>query len=161
LSPPNPVERAAFLKAGVTGAAPWRSAYPRADFVAILEASATSRFGALPPEQRMAAIGRLSFDRFDSSRIGRAMLGVFRVLGPRRAIGRLARSFRNVNNFTEVAVEEVSPTHARVVMRQVIFEGFYLGIIQAGLERAGAVNGVVKVASISPERTVVYDVTWG
>jgi uncharacterized protein (TIGR02265 family) len=160
LDPATPAERAAFAKAGVTEPRNWQAGYALPAYMGIVEACASSRFGALEPQARFTAVGRLFFAGYEKTMVGQALMAMLRVLGPRRTLLRLTRNFRSANNFSEGEVEEKAPNHHVVRVKHVVYPGFYQGLIESGCERAGAKELVVALISFSPSGVATYEVRW-
>lgn len=158
LQPLTAQERAAFLKAGVTGEK-WAAAYPLQAYVDIQNACAASRFAHLPEDERYFEIGRLFMAGFEKTLMGSAMLAVLKLIGPRRALDRLTRSMRSANNFSEGTFESLAPNHHRITINFTIRPGFYRGVLVASLERAGAKELSISTAA-TKDMVTTYDVTW-
>lgn len=160
LEPANAAERAAFAKAGVTEGRGWQAAYPLEAYLGILDACASSRFGALEPLARFTAVGRLFFDGYEKTMVGQALMAMLRVLGPRRTLLRLTRNLRSANNFSEAEVEEKAPNHHVVKVKHVAYPGFYKGLLESGCEHAGAKELQVSLLRMSQEHVATYEVRW-
>lgn len=158
LSPPTPAETAAFLKAGVNGKT-FAPAYALQAYTDILDACGASRFPDAAPLERFRQVGRLFFSGYEKTLVGSALVAMLRLLGPRRTLERMTRNFRTANNYTEVTVEALGAAHHLVRVNYVVRPGFYLGIIEAGCERAGAKDLSVTLVSQDGE-SPVYEVKW-
>ncbi|MBL8910451.1 MAG: DUF2378 family protein [Archangium sp.] len=158
LQPLTPQERAAFLKAGVTGEK-FAAAYPLQQYVDVQNASAASRFAHLPEDDRYFEIGRLFIAGYEKTLLGNAMLAMIRLIGPRRSLDRLTRSMRTANNFSEGTHEALAPNHHRITINFTIRPGFYRGILFASLEHAGAKELQITTAA-TRDMVTTYEVTW-
>lgn len=158
LEPHTPTERAAFLKAGITGQR-FLPAYPVERHIEILDACAASRFAHLPELERYVEVGKLFFAGFEKTLVGSALMAMLRVLGPRRTLERLTRNLRSANNFSEGTVKALAPNRHLVHLNFTARPGFYLGLLEAGCRVAGAKDLSVTVAETKDLETT-YEVRW-
>ncbi len=158
LQPCTAAELAAFSRAGVKGER-FDAAYPLDVYSAILDACAQSRYAGLDELERFTRVGRLFIDGYANTLVGQALLGLLRVLGPRRALERTTRNIRTANNYTEATMESVSPVHHMVRVNYVARTGFYRGILETMCARAGAREVQVRVVEERGESRV-YEVKW-
>ncbi len=158
LSPHTPQERAAFLKAGVTGEK-FNPAYPIANWMEIIDACAASRFAGKPELERFIEVGRLFFSGFQKTLIGSALMAMLKILGPRRTLERLTRNFRTANNFTVGTLESLTPNHHLVHINYTARPGFYLGLIESGCLHAGA-KGLSVTVLETKDLATTYEVKW-
>jgi uncharacterized protein (TIGR02265 family) len=71
--------------------------------------------------------------------IGRAMVGVARLLGPLRALRRLDHNLHSADNYVQARLTELSSNWCEVWINEVLDQpGYYQGILEACLEMAGA-----------------------
>jgi uncharacterized protein (TIGR02265 family) len=96
-----------------------------------------------PREQALFRVGEAFIEGYRETFMGRAVLGVIRVIGPRRALQRATRSFRSGNNYTEATVSEVSDTCLELWMNEVgPYPSFTQGLIEAALRASGVAPDV-------------------
>lgn len=83
-------------------------------------------------------LGRDFIERYADTLVGRALFPLLRVLGTKRTIRRLARSFRTGTNFTEVDILDET-TNTCVLLFSVVEPRGQVtrGILSKGLELAG------------------------
>lgn len=158
LQPLQPLEQTAFLKAGVKGDGKFAAAYPLELYMDVMKA-ASARFPELEHDARYREVGKLFIGGFTATLMGSAMLGLLKVLGPRRALDRLTRSFRAANNFTGGSFTSLAPNHHRVVVDYTLQPGFYWGLLEETLRRVGARDLVITIHE-KRELTTTYDVSW-
>jgi uncharacterized protein (TIGR02265 family) len=92
-------------------------------------------------EVALERMGRMMTHGYFETFLGRAVAGVLKVIGPARALKRLDRSFRSGNNYSEVKVTELAPTHYRFWCNDVgMARHVVLGVVSGGGEVAGAKN---------------------
>ncbi len=106
-------------------------------------------------------LGELMIDGYKETFLGRAVLGMIRVLGPRRTLLRATHNFRSGNNYTESRLVERSPTDVELWMNEVgPFPTFTAGIVHAAIRAAGADRLKVEVLS-HDGHACTYRVAWG
>jgi uncharacterized protein (TIGR02265 family) len=159
MRPPNAAELEAFAVAGVRDGHGFDAAYPLAPYLKILDACASSRFGHLPEEAAYAEVGHLFVEGFARTVVGQALLAIMRVMGPRRTLQRMTRTFRTANNYTDVTIEPVSETVVRLKINFVVRPGFYLGVLEHTLAQAGA-RGVRVTMVENENQAPIFEVRW-
>jgi len=132
-------------KAGIDPAAELKPAYPLAVFQHLIVLVGEAVAPGQPPEEQAFEAGRAFIDGYGHTMVGRAMLGMMRVIGPRRSLERLSRQFRTGNNFSETTLRERGDGQYELWVNQVTLPGWYRGILTAGLERAGAKDVTVEL----------------
>jgi uncharacterized protein (TIGR02265 family) len=118
----------------------------------------------LYPSQPLAEatfkLGEVYVEGFRQTMLGRAVLSLLRVLGPRRTIARATQNFRAGNNYTETRITELGPTQFDVWMNEVgDFPEFTAGIIQAGVRMSGAKDLRVEPFGYDGH-ACTYRITW-
>lgn len=110
-------------------------AYPFETWARCCQVAAKRLHADEPEEVGMRKLGEAVVAGFANGFLGRALMGVVRVLGPVRALGRIRQNFRSGNNYCEATVTRVDDTTYEVWMNE---QGptRYLcqGIILAGLQ---------------------------
>jgi len=111
------------------------------------------------PSQAQRLLGQRFFDGWRGTLTGAAASAFLRIVGPRRALTRVGRAFRNGNNFTVTETFFESDTAARIdfVQTQELAD-FVRGVIEAGLVLM-QVKGEVEIVSRGT-RQFVLRVTW-
>ena len=118
-----------------------RPAYPFDAWMTFLRITAEELHPTEPLEQGAFKLGEACIDGFRETMLGRAVLSLLRVLGPKRALMRATQNFRAGNNYTESRLKELSPRQFELWMNEVgSLPSFTAGIIHAGLRTAGANN---------------------
>lgn len=114
-------------------------AYPFAVWMKTLELTAAALYPGEPLERAMFQVGEAFLDGYRETFLGRAVLGMMRVLGPRRTLLRATQNFRSGNNYTETRITEVGAAVIDLWMNEVgPYPTFTSGVIHAGLVVAGA-----------------------
>jgi uncharacterized protein (TIGR02265 family) len=122
-------------------------AYPRETWVKLMEVAAEILSPGAPIDEAMFTFGRRFFDGFTDTFMGRALLAMVRVLGPRRTLERMTRNFRTGNNYSETKLTELAFGKWQLWCNQVTYAQWYRGLITAGVSAAGAKNPSVELVS--------------
>jgi len=146
-------------KAGIDPAAELKPAYPLSVFQQMIRLVGEAVAPDQPADAQTFAAGRAFMDGYAQTMVGRAMLGMMRVIGPRRSLERLSRQFRTGNNFSETTLRELGDGEYELWVNQVSLPGFYRGIITAGLERAGAKDVTVDLATHA-DTAATFRIRW-
>jgi uncharacterized protein (TIGR02265 family) len=118
-----------------------RPAYPFASWMRFLHVAAEELYPGETLEQGAWKLGEACIDGFQETILGRAMLSLMRMLGPRRTLLRSTQNFRAGNNYTEARIQELGPRDFELWMNEVgSLPTFTAGIIHAGLRMAGATS---------------------
>lgn len=105
-------------------------------------------------------MGLAFIDGYEATFIGKALFAVLRLFRAQRVVGRLARSFRTGNNFTELIVRDEQATSCVIELNLIEPRGRLThGVLQRGLEVAG-VRGVEVLIERVDERSADYRVAW-
>lgn len=116
-----------------------RPAYAFDSWMAFLRIASEELFPQEAVGQGTWKLGEAYIEGFRETMLGRAVLSLLRVLGPRRTLMRATQNFRAGNNYTESKLVELTPTQFELWMNEVgAYPAFTAGIIHAGLRVAGA-----------------------
>lgn len=144
---------------GIDPAATLLPAYPQETFTTVVTWLAAQLYPKLPVDDAIAQVGRGFMDGYGETMVGRAMLAMIRLIGPRRTLERVTRQFRTGNNYSDTRLTARSATEYDLWVNEVSMVGWYLGIIARGVELAGAKG--VKVTLLSHDASGAnFHVTW-
>jgi len=126
-----------------------------------LRIAADHVYAGMPAEAAYYSLGERFIDGYFSSIFGRALLGMARLVGPRRALTQARLCFRTSANCSEVRIVERGPTEVEVWLTDI---GADLPTFVAGvLTRAAELSGGQRVVAI-PEgfdgQSATYYVRW-
>lgn len=106
-------------------------------------------------------LGELITDAYLENFIGMALKPVIKLIGMRRALGRMKQNFRVANNYSEVEVSDVGPGHVHLRVNETgDMAAFYRGILARGLELTLAPKGLEVDIVEEAADAVVYSVRW-
>ena len=158
--PWKPGVREALTALGLDPDKPLRSAYPLTLYMQVLATLGELHFSEADEDQRYFELGSAFMRGFERTFIGKAQFALLRVIGPKRTLERLTRSFRAANNYTEAHLRELSAQHFEIDFPFVQFPGFYRGVLQTGIGEVGATNLVVQLARREGD-AATFVVRWG
>lgn len=160
----GPLDDAAREKLRAVGIDPDRRlepAYPVEQYVALQRAAVGIFAPHEPFEIGIEALGRRFVDGYGETLMGRAVLAGLRLLGPVRALQRLTRTLSTGSTFFKTSLEEARPGTWRLWINRVTWPGWYVGLVQRGLEHAGAREVAVTVIDhAGPGLGLTLEVTW-
>jgi uncharacterized protein (TIGR02265 family) len=157
-NPPQEVVRA-FTDSGIDVRKRFVVAYPAEQYATLMAKLAEARFPQAGPDERYLLLGRAFMEGYQQTMMGRALLKLLAVLGPRRVLHQTTRSFRSANNYSRAEVTELGPRHFRMVVHPVHHPGWHVGLVTAGLEIAGGKNVRMQLASLERDEAS-FDITW-
>lgn len=135
-------------------------AYPLPVWNAAITAAATRLFPAMPLEESTCKLGEQMVSGYNETVVGKALLAMLRLIGPRRTVLRTRKSFRSGNNYSEVEVVEHSPTDFTLTFNESgVARWVSKGLVLAGIRFAGAKSPSVEVEKYDDE-AVTLRVTW-
>lgn len=148
------------LKAmGLDTTAPLLPTYSHTVFIDVVTYLAGQLHPGVDRDAATTLVGRDFMDAYGETMVGRAMIAMIRLIGPRRALERLTREFRTGNNYSETRLTPRGEREYELWVNEVRLPGWYLGILSRGLELAGAKG--VKVGLISRQGTDgTFHVSW-
>jgi uncharacterized protein (TIGR02265 family) len=135
----TPECKARLLQAGLDVDQKLKPAYAFRSWMKFIRIVAEELYPGQPLEEATFELGVAYIDGYRETMLGRAVLSLLRVLGPRRTLARATQNFRSGNNYTESRLVELGPTTFELWMNEVgDFPAFTAGIIHGGLRIAGA-----------------------
>lgn len=115
-----------------------KPSYPRAQVFHWLDVVREELYPGIEREQGLRTIGYEFLDGFEQTFLGKTMVGMMRLLGPRRTLGRATQNMQSSNNYQRAEVRELGPNEVELSLSQVSGCGSYFaGVIHRALELAG------------------------
>jgi uncharacterized protein (TIGR02265 family) len=122
--------------------------------------TAQALYPELPQTEARHLLGQKLVRGYDQTMIGRAMLSMLKILGPRRTLERAAHNFRTGNNFTVTRLSTLSDQAMELWMNEVgPYPEFSQGIVLAGILKSGAREPKVDIVG-HDGHAATYRVTW-
>lgn len=122
-----------------------QAAYPAEKWAAATDLAARRLFPELHPSVAVSKVGELIVDAYGTTAVGGALLGLLKLLGPRRVANRVSRSFRSANNYAEDRVTEHGPQDFELWTNELHVPFLHQGVIRRALEIIGARSCTVEV----------------
>jgi uncharacterized protein (TIGR02265 family) len=120
-------------------------AYTYVQWKAFVATAREELYGGLTEVEGYRRLGQLFVGAYFETIMGRAVSGIVRLLGPRRALERATQNFRSGNNFTETRLTQLEPAHFEFWINAVEHPAFIQGVLLQGLTVAGAKDAKVEV----------------
>lgn len=137
-----------------------RPSYPRSIWVEGIKLLSNDLYPGLPPTDAQRKLGELAINGIQHTLMGKPIIAMARMLGPRRAMFRLTQAFGSLNNFMKADVTELGPTHFHVAINDCYGMPSYLeGGLNAVLHLCH--KGQFKVVPVEANPPgALFDVTW-
>lgn len=125
-----------------------------------IRVTAAELFPTKPESEALREIGALFMRGYVQTLVGRAMVQLMKVVGPRRSLERMQRNFRTGSNYIETRFTSLGPGMAELWFNDVSgIADFYAGVMSAGGRMAAA--GEVRVTvNPSEDASCRFVVEW-
>ncbi|MBN1208997.1 MAG: TIGR02265 family protein [Myxococcaceae bacterium] len=135
----TPACREALKRAGLDLDRKLKRSYTLEQWKDFLRIAAAHVYGGVPAEAAYYSLGGRFMDAWFGTFLGRALLGMARLAGPRRMLLRAGHGFRAGNNFSQVRLVERGPTSLELEMNDVLADQptFAAGLLARAVELAG------------------------
>lgn len=133
---------------------------------------ARALFPSMSPEDAWRRLGREFVPGYTETLLGRALLGMARIVGPRRLMERIGRNLRSGGNFAVVTTHVVSANEVEVESsidapflaewagRDLVMHSYRQGVLEGALEAIN-VQGTVVLAHVDrAKQSAKYRVSW-
>ncbi|MFY0526976.1 DUF2378 family protein [Archangium gephyra] len=133
---------------GIDLSKPLLPAYSDETWRRALELTVVDLYPLLPREEGWRRLGQEVVHGMVHTVLGRAMVGVARLLGPLRSLRRLNNTLRSADNYVESRLTELSPTSCEVWINEVMGQpSYYQGIVEACIALAGGQRARARVVA--------------
>ncbi len=107
-------------------------------------------------------LGESTVYGFEGTMLGKAMIALSRVIGPRRALLRFPTMSRSSNNFSHMEAKELSPTEIELIGEPYVgWPEFVQGCIRAVIDVAGAKDPKCDLVAHEPRKErIVLKASW-
>jgi uncharacterized protein (TIGR02265 family) len=129
---------------------PLRPGYPAADFHKWVEYVSSAVYPDDKKEEAIRRVGHRAVSGLEEGLIGKALGAGLKLIGPRRALQRVERIFKNNNNYQVATLIELGERDARVRLSEVFgLPTYYQGLFEAALAVIGAKEPKVSLLASS------------
>jgi uncharacterized protein (TIGR02265 family) len=141
---------------------PLLPAYPSDDWQKAVDAIARSLHPELTMGEAQRKLGESTVYGFEQTVLGKAMVALSRIIGPRRALHRFPMMSRSSNNFSRMEARELAPSDFELVCDPYVgWPEYVQGCIRAVIDVCGGKDPRVDLVSHSPEiEQVVLRASW-
>lgn len=126
-----------------------------------LRIAADHVYAGMPAEAAYYSLGERFIDGYFSTLFGRALLGMARLMGPRRALTQARLCFRTSANCSEVRIMERGPNEVEFLLTDIGADlpTFVAGVLARAAELAGG-QRVVAIPEGFDGQSATYHVRW-
>lgn len=135
----TPACRETLQRAGLNLERRLERSYTLEQWKDFLRIAAAHVYGGVPAEAAYYSLGERYMEAWFGTFLGKALLGMARLAGPRRMLLRAGHGFRAGTNFTQVRVVERGPASLELWMNDVLADQptFAAGLLARAVELAG------------------------
>jgi len=158
----SPQLKQRLRQAGIDLDRPLLPAYPVRLWMHCLSVIVDETYPGLPREEAFRKLAEAHVQGYGRTAVGRAVLGVMRLLGPRRVVQRLPQTLRATDNYTQVELVERGPTFFEMRLNSTQDAPGYTEAIFESLMRVGGAE-LPKVTKTQVDPAVpstTYLLTW-
>ncbi|GMU02508.1 hypothetical protein KH5H1_66280 [Corallococcus caeni] len=152
--------RASLKDVGLDLDAKLAPAYPKHQWHQMLLLGAAALFPHLAPAQAHWQLGQRFVTAYFSTRMGRALQGVLKLLGPARTLERTARNMASGNNYLRVDVERLAPTDYRLKVSEGGVHPEFIGALCHFGTLTTGVKNLTTVVEAHEEASATYRMRW-
>ncbi|WP_233595831.1 MULTISPECIES: DUF2378 family protein [Corallococcus] len=156
----SPRLRERLRQAGVDLDRPLLPLYPVPLWTRCLNIIVEETYPGLTREEAFRRLARAHVEGYGATLLGRAVMSVMRLLGPKRVAQRLPEVLRGTDNYTEAVLSERGPAHYELRINSVVdAPGYAEALFEAVLQVGGAQAPRVMKLREEADGTV-YSLTW-
>lgn len=139
---------------------PLLPAYPTSQWLHCLHIIVEELYPGLPREEGFRQLAAHHVDGYGQTLVGRALMRLLRLLGPRRTVQQMAHALRSSDNYTEVRLTQLGPCAYEMWLNSVVDAPGYSEALFVGILRvSGAQEPRARIARYENEGTT-YLLTW-
>lgn len=133
---------------------------PHAQWVQALHLAATELFEGTV-DQRFRQLGNAVMLRHEDTVMGKAVITVMRLMGPKRVLGRINTTLRSGNNYIQATLAPTGPTSWEGTVNECNGNPHYIaGVVERGLIISGAKEVKVEVSGFDGH-SAMFKLSWG
>ena len=134
--------------------------YPREVWTRALELTVSELYPGASREEGYRRLGELAVNGIGYTMIGKVLVQMARLMGPRRSMLRLPQVFSSVNNFMKMELTEMEPGHFRAHVNEDYGHPAYVqGAMTAAMNLADAKGLQVSILD-AQTKGISLDVRW-
>nr|WP_242589118.1 DUF2378 family protein [Corallococcus macrosporus] len=152
--------RERFKAVGLDLDAKLAPAYTKEQWHQLLLLGAAELFPYLSPSQAHWQLGQRFVTAYFSTRLGRALQGVLKMLGPARTLERTARNMASGSNYLRVDVERLAPTDYRLKVSEGGAHPEFIGALCHFGTLTTGVKGLITVVEAREDTSSTYRMRW-
>jgi len=134
--------------------------YSRELWTQVLEVTVAELYPELTREEGFRRLGEQAVNGIGYTMIGKVLVQMARLMGPRRSLLRLPQVFTSMNNFMKMELQEVEPCHFRVHVNETYGHPAYVqGAMRAAMSLASAKDLQVNILE-SETQGISLEVRW-
>ncbi|RKH01820.1 DUF2378 family protein [Corallococcus carmarthensis] len=156
----SPRLRERLRQAGVDLDRPLLPLYPVPLWERCMEIVVEEVYPGVPQVEGFARLARAHVEGYGATLLGRAVMGVIRVLGPRRMVQRLPEVLRGTDNYTEATLMERGPAHFELYLNSSLGAPGYVEALFEAMLVAGGAKAPRVTKLHDDEVSTVYALTW-
>lgn len=139
---------------------PLLPAYPVEQWKHCLHIIIEEMYPGIPREEAFGLLAAAHLEGYGQTLVGRALLRLLRLLGPRRTVHQMTQALRTSDNYTEVRLTQLGPTRYEMWMNSVLdAPGYAEALFVSFLRVSGAEEPRANIVREEDEGTV-YLLTW-
>jgi uncharacterized protein (TIGR02265 family) len=139
---------------------PLPPAYPLAQWTHCLHIIVEEVYPGMPREEAFRRLAAHHVEGYGQTLVGRALLRLLRLLGPRRTVHRMVQALRASDNYTEVRLTELGPGAWEMWMNSTLdAPGYAEALFVSFLRVSGAEEPQATIVRREEESTT-YRLTW-
>jgi uncharacterized protein (TIGR02265 family) len=121
--------------------------YPRLRYYEFVNIAADELYAGRSRDDAHYELGKQFMAGYGDTLIGRAVLSMVKLLGPKKTLLRMTQNMQSSNNYMQTSTKELGPGSYELSLSQVSGAPRYFeGVIFSGLSLAGAKNVQVRIA---------------
>lgn len=137
-----------------------RPTYPRELWLRVLEITTSELYPTLPVTERYSKLGAATIEAFANTTLGKAIVSIARLMGPRRGLTRLPQAFEAMNNFMVAKLTELAPNRFQLWLNETYGQPSYvLGALGAAM-RINHPKGLDVRIVKTEGNAITFEISW-
>lgn len=137
-----------------------RPSYPRLQYYEFVNIAAEELYPNLSRDAAHYELGKQFIAGFQETLLGKAVVSLVRLLGPRKTLAKMSQNMQSSNNYMKTSLRELGPGDCEITLSQVSGAPRYFeGVLLRAVELSGGENAHVKPTRAEGP-SYVYRCTW-